>query len=227
VTRPIPPATVERLPLYLRCLEDLAPDREQISSRDLAALAHVTAAKVRKDLACLGTYGVRGKGYAVQRLRFEIRFALGLTREWGVVVVGAGNLGRALAGYAGFPGSGFAVVGLFDADPGVVGTPVGGLTVEPVDRLPDVAGDEGAAIGVIATPASSAQEAADRLVAAGICSILNFAPTLISVPEGVEVRPVDLSSELRVLSFHLHRSASDGAPSRGQPCDDPSSSSDS
>lgn len=201
----VPPATVERLPLYLRCLEELPPSIEGISSSDLAALADVTSAKVRKDLSTLGSYGVRGVGYSVERLRFQIRLALGLTKERGVVVIGVGNLGRALAGYRGFGEAGFSIVGLFDVAPEVVGSEVGGLTVEPMRRLNPVVRTTDAAIGVIATPAAAAQGAADRLAGAGIRSILNFAPTVIRVPEGAEVRRVDLATELQVLSFYMHQ----------------------
>jgi redox-sensing transcriptional repressor len=176
-----------------------------VSSSDLAVLARVTPAKVRKDLSCLGSYGVRGVGYSVAELRAQIRRALGLTEEVPVIVVGAGNLGRALAGYGGFGDSGFVIVGLFDSDPGAVGSPVGDLVVEPVGRLVDAARTRGAAIGVIATPAGAAQQVADLLVASGIASILNFAPTVIRVPDGVEVRRVDLATELQVLSYYLHR----------------------
>ena len=205
---PVSPATVQRLPLYLRCLDELPADAERVSSSELAALAGVTPAQVRKDLSCLGSYGVRGVGYSVAGLTQQIRRALGLTREIAVIVVGAGNLGRALAGYGGFGESGFAVVGLFDSDPGAVGGRVGDLVVEPVGRLADAARTRGAAIGVIATPADAAQEVADLLVSAGVTSILNFAPTVIGVPDGVEVRRVDLATELQVLSFYLNRGAS-------------------
>jgi redox-sensing transcriptional repressor len=176
-----------------------------VSSRGLAALARVTPEKVRKDLSCLGSYGVRGVGYSVAELTAQIRRALGLTGEIPVVVVGAGNLGRALAGYGGFGESGFVIVGLFDSDPASVGSRVGDLVVEPVGRLVDAARARGAAIGVIATPAGAAQEVADLLVASGIASILNFAPSVIRVPDRVDVRRVDLATELQVLSYYLHR----------------------
>lgn len=196
---------MQRLPLYLRCLEELPPEAQRVSSSDLAALARVTPEKVRKDLSCLGSYGVRGVGYSVDGLRLQIKRALGLTEEVAVVVAGAGNLGRALAGYRGFGESGFVIVGLFDSDPATVGSRVGELVVEPIGRLVDAARTRGAHIGVIATPADAAQEVADLLVEAGITSILNFAPTVIRVPEDVEVRRVDLATELQVLSYYLHR----------------------
>ena len=203
---PVPRATVPRLPLYLQILEE-RPDGTMISSEELGVLAGVNAAKVRKDLSYLGSYGTRGVGYQVDQLRFEIRRALGLTREWLLAIVGAGNLGTALATYAGLHGRGYRVAGLFDADPEKVGGPVGGITVEPVRRLGGAARRRRIDIGVIAVPAESAQGVADSLVAAGVRSILNFAPVAVQVPEGVEVRRVDLSTELQVLGFHLHRSS--------------------
>lgn len=196
---------MQRLPLYLRCLEDLDPETDRVSSSDLAALARVTPEKVRKDLSCLGSYGVRGVGYSVAELRHQIRRVLGLTEEIAVVVVGAGNLGRALAGYGGFAESGFSIVGLFDSDPESIGSQVRDLVVEPVHQLVEAAQRRGVEIGVIATPAEAAQDVADLLVAAGVSSILNFAPTMIRIPEGVEVRRVDLATELQVLSYYLHR----------------------
>lgn len=189
----------------MRCLGELAPGAASVSSSDLASLARVTPAKVRKDLSCLGSYGVRGVGYAIEGLQHQIRRALGLTEQIAVVVAGAGNLGRALAGYGGFGESGFVIVGLFDNDPAAVGTRVGDLVVEPVDRLVEAIRARGAQIGVIATPADAAQEVTGLLVAGGVASILNFAPTVIRVPEGVEVRRVDLATEFQVLSYYLQR----------------------
>jgi redox-sensing transcriptional repressor len=206
--RAIPEATVARLPVYLRCLVDLAESRTAtVSSERLADLAGVNAAKLRKDLSYLGSYGTRGVGYDVEFLLFQISRELGLTQDWPVVIVGIGNLGHALANYRGFTARGFRVVALVDADPGKVGEHVAGLHVRSLDELPAIVDDEGAAIGIIATPASAAQEVADRLVDAGVASILNFAPSLISVPDGVSLRKVDLSIELQILSFYEQRAA--------------------
>jgi redox-sensing transcriptional repressor len=209
--RRIPEATVTRLPLYLRSL--LAVEHEgvtTISSERLAQLAGVNAAKVRKDLSYLGSYGTRGVGYDVEYLVFQMSRELGLTQDWPVVIVGVGNLGQALANYGGFGDRGFPVVGLIDADPSVVGTLVHGVRVRPVDDLPAIAAEHDVAIGIIATPAEAAQDAADRLVAAGVRSVLNFAPTVISVPEEVSLRKVDLAVELQVLSFYQQRGATGG-----------------
>jgi redox-sensing transcriptional repressor len=177
-----------------------------VSSDELAEIAGVLGAKIRKDLSYLGTHGTRGVGYDVEHLKHEIRIELGLTRDWAVVIVGIGNLGRALANYGGFGERRFRVVGLFDSDPLKVGVRVDGLTVEPMDRLSRAVADRSASIGIVATPAHAAQEVADALAAAGVRSILNFAPVVIKAPPGVEVRRVDLSTELQVLTFYLARS---------------------
>lgn len=198
----VPPATVNRLPLYLRCLAEC--DDETVSSERLAGLAKVNSAKVRKDLSFLGSYGTRGVGYDVAHLTLQIERALGLTRDWAVAIVGIGNLGSALAGYGGFSDKGFAVMGLFDSDPAKVGTVVGGRKVESLSKLGEAVKKRGLSIGVVTTPAGAAQEAADRLTAAGITSILNFAPTVLDVPEGVAVRRVDLSTELQICSYYLN-----------------------
>ena len=199
----IPDATVARLPLYRRGLLDLVTRRVgTVSSEQLAELAGVNAAKVRKDLSYLGSYGTRGVGYDVQFLLFEIERKLGLTNESPVVIVGLGNLGQALANYGGFRDRGFPIVALVDADQAKVGQRIGALHVEFIDDLAAVVADRAVAVGIIATPAVAAQEVADRLVAAGVRSILNFAPAVISVPDGVPLRKVDLATELQILSFY-------------------------
>jgi redox-sensing transcriptional repressor len=206
--RGIPEATVARLPIYLRALTILAEDgTASVSSEELAALAGVNSAKLRKDLSHLGSYGVRGVGYEVAYLVYQISRELGLTQDWPVAVVGIGNLGHALANYGGFASRGFSVVALFDQDERVVGEPVAGLTVSHLDDLEEVVATTGVAIGVVATPAAAAQEVCDRLVAAGVRSVLNFAPCVLSVPPGVDVRKVDLSTELQILAFHEQRRA--------------------
>ena len=206
---PVPKVTVQRLPVYLRCLESLSSGQEHVSSDQLAEMAGVNPAKVRKDLSYLGSFGVRGVGYDIEHLRFQIRIELGLEEDWPVVIVGIGNLGRALANYAGFGDRGFNVVGLFDADPAKVGKKLNGLVIEPLKDLQRSSRSKGASIGLITTPASAAQETAEALASAGIRSILNFAPTVISPPDGVDIRRVDLSTELQVLSFYLHRRRSE------------------
>ncbi len=202
----MPDATVARLPLYLRALGSLAEDGvSTVSSEELATAAGVNSAKLRKDLSYLGSYGTRGVGYDVDYLVFQVSRELGLTQDWPVVIVGLGHLGHALANYGGFASRGFAIRALVDADPAIVGTEIAGLPVTPLERLEKVVGDLGVAIGVIATPAPVAQEVCDRLVAAGVSSILNFAPSVLSVPDHVEVRKVDMSIELQILAFHEQR----------------------
>src|SRR5687767_13050030 len=204
--RRIPEATVARLPVYLRSLLEVAEAKTPtISSERLAELAGVNAAKVRKDLSYLGSYGTRGVGYDVEFLLYQISRELGLTQDWPVVIVGLGNLGHALANYRGFVARGFRIVALVDADPAKVGEPIGDLAVRHVDDLPAIAASEGIAIGIIATPAAAAQDVADRLVDAGVTSILNFAPAVLTVPDHVSLRKVDLSIELQILSFYQQR----------------------
>src|SRR4051795_7721323 len=206
--RRIPEATVARLPVYLRSLLEMAEAKiATVSSDRLAELAGVNAAKVRKDLSYLGSYGVRGVGYDVDYLLYQISRELGLTQDWPVAIVGIGNLGHALAGYAGFATRGFRVVALFDADPVVVGQVVAGLPVRSVDELAEFTREVPIAIGVVATPAGPAQGVCDLLVAAGVRSVLNFAPCVLQVPDGVDVRKVDLSTELQILAFHEQRKA--------------------
>ena len=204
----IPEATVARLPVYLRTLYALA-DRgiATVSSEELASAAGVNSAKLRKDLSHLGSYGTRGVGYDVDYLVYQVSRELGLTQDWPVVIVGAGNLGRALANYGGFASRGFRVAALLDSDPAVVGSVIAGHVVRNAGGIESVVTRHEVAIGVIATPAGSAQDVCDRLVAAGVTSILNFAPVVLNVPSGVDVRKVDLSIELQILAFHAQRRA--------------------
>jgi len=196
--------------VYLRALHALAESGQATaSSEELAEAAGVNSAKLRKDLSHLGSYGTRGVGYDVAHLVEEISRELGLSRRCSVVLVGVGNLGRALAGYDGFATRGLAIDALLDADRERVGEQIAGLTVRHIDDLPDVV--TGVSIAVIATPAAAAQEVCDLLVAAGVTSILNFAPTVLSVPAHVDLRKVDLSIELQILSFHEHRKSAAAA----------------
>lgn len=206
--RGIPEATIARLPVYLRALVALAErDVVTASSEQLASAAGVNSAKLRKDLSYLGTYGTRGVGYDVAYLRYHIAREIGLTQDWSVVIVGIGNLGHALANYSGFMSRGFQVVALLDSDPARVRELVGGIAIRSLDDLDEIVRGQEVAIGVIATPAPSAQDVCDRLVAAGVTSILNFAPTVLTVPDGVAVRKVDLSIELQILAYHEQRKA--------------------
>ena len=202
----IPDATVARLPIYLRALYTLA-DRgvSTVASDELAAAAGVNSAKLRKDLSHLGSYGIRGVGYDVEYLVYQVSRALGLNQNWPVVIVGAGNLGRALANYGGFVSRGFRIAAMLDSDQALVGRELGSVVVRHASELEEVVASSGIAIGVIAVPAPAAQAVCDRLVAAGVTSILNFAPLVLTVPDGVDVRKVDLSIELQILAFHAQR----------------------
>jgi redox-sensing transcriptional repressor len=206
--RGIPEATVARLPVYLRALHALAEAGcATVSSDALASSAGVNSAKVRKDLSHLGSYGTRGVGYDVEYLVYQISRALGLTQHYRVVIIGVGNLGHALANYAGFATRGFQVAALVDADPRRVGERIAGIEISHMDDLEMLVKEHEISIGVIATPASAAQDVCDRLVACGVTSVLNFAPTVLSVPDSVDVRKVDLSIELQILAFHEQRKA--------------------
>ena len=208
-TRPargVPTATVARLPVYHEALERLSAGHvEVVSSTALAEAAGVSPAQLRKDLSCLGSYGTRGVGYDVARLQRQIATHLGAASDWPVVIVGVGHLGTALANYAGFAARGFRLVALVDADPARVGSAIQGITVSDVAELEETVRNTGAVIGVVATPADAAQAVVDRLVHQGVTSILNFASTALVVPEGVNVRKVDLGQELAILAFHEQR----------------------
>ena len=214
----IPAATVGRLALYLRVLAGLPAD-SVVSSDALAGAAGVNAATLRRDLSHVGSSGVRGVGYEVAGLVDQVEHTLGLRRTHAVALVGVGNLGQALAGYAGFSARGFGLAALFDVDPGRVGTVVGDVEVQHVDELARVCTERGVTIGVVATPAEAAQHACDLLVAAGVRCILDFAPTRLSVPPGVEVRKVDLGVEMQILSFHHHHQLDPGEPVTATPAD--------
>lgn len=197
---------MSRLPIYQRVLGELQSQGvPTVSSEYLADLAGVNAAKARKDLSFLGSYGIRGVGYEVDYLLFQIRHALGLTQQWPVAIIGVGNLGRALADYAGFTSRGFPVAALFDDDPAKIGTEHVGVTIRPMDELDERVRELDIAIAVIATPSDAAQRVADLVAASGIVSILNFAPAVLTVPDGVRLRQVDLSVELQILSFYQQR----------------------
>jgi redox-sensing transcriptional repressor len=209
VNRQIPEATVARLPVYLRALLDIAETRkgDTVSSEELARLAGVNAAKVRKDLSYLGSYGTRGVGYDAEYLLFQITRVLGLTQDLPIAIIGIGNLGRALASYKGFSERGFKLVALLDTEDFLVGTSFEGLPIRHLDDLKEVVVDEGVRVGVIATPAHAAQEVADHLVDAGVKAILNFAPVVVNVPPDVNIRKVDMSMELQVLAFYQQRTS--------------------
>jgi redox-sensing transcriptional repressor len=214
--RQIPEASVSRLPVYLRALVDLSErGMHTVSSVSLAEAAGVNSAKIRKDLSYLGSYGTRGVGYDVEYLIHQISRELGLEQDWPTCIVGIGNLGQALSNYAGFRQRGFRIAALFDADPARVGQKINGLDILHVDDMDRVIKEEEITIGIVAVPARNAQEVADRMVAAGITSILNFAPVVLQVPKHISLRKVDLSIELQILSFYEQRKVAQEAVLRG------------
>jgi redox-sensing transcriptional repressor len=186
-----------------------------VSSEDLAAAAGVNSAKIRKDLSYLGSYGTRGVGYDVEYLIHQMSRELGLTQDWAVCIVGIGNLGHALANYGGFAERGFRIAALFDTDENTIGEVVAGIEVLSFDEVERVVKEEDISIAILAVPGVVAQEVADRLVAAGISSILNFAPTVLQVRGGVSLRKVDLAIELQILSFYEQRRVAEEAVRRG------------
>lgn len=194
--------------MYLRVLDRLAEAGvARTSSGELAAGSGVSPAQLRRDLSFLGSHGVRGVGYDVEHLQAQVAAVLGLTGDLAVVIVGIGHLGRALATYVAAAGTGFRVAALIDVDPTVVGTTVAGLVVEHDADLPAVLQRTAARLAVLATPADVAQGVCDRLVAAGVTGILTFVPVLLRVPEGVDLRSVDLATELQILAYHERRKA--------------------
>lgn len=195
-------ATVSRLPRYLRLLDDLRDSRETVSSGELAEAAGVNPANVRRDLSDLGFQGTRGVGYGVSDLHSRIQRELGISGRRRVAIIGAGNLGTALARYHGLTRRGFDVVAIYDVDPQRIGDRVGDVTVAKASSLTKDCRSGLFDMAILAVPANAAQQVADTLVTAGISSILNFAPTRVSVPDRVPVRQVDLSTELQILSYY-------------------------
>ena len=201
----IPPASVQRLPLYLHCLEQLDTDSVGISSKKIAEIAKVNDAQVRRDLSYLGTLGTRGVGYDILTLRKQLELELGLVDGLSAIIIGIGNLGSALAEYKGFKEKGFKIVGLFDSDTKKLNKQIGSLAVKPLSEIKDTCEKYDVAIGIIATPEKSAEEIADNLIDCGIKSILNFAPIMLKNKSGIQIRSVDLSQELQILSYYLDR----------------------
>ena len=201
----LPEAALSRLTIYQRALVELNDSEiKTVSSRELAEITGSNESKVRKDLSYLGSYGTRGVGYETDRLIKEIGVVLGGGQPRPAVLVGIGNLGRALSQYEGFEVSGFPIVGLVDTDPNVVGKTINGLKVKRLDQMEELVAQTSAVLGIVTTPSTAAQEVVDCLVKAGIMSILNFAPVVVDVVEEVEVRKVDLATELQILGYYDH-----------------------
>jgi redox-sensing transcriptional repressor len=200
----VPQVTVKRLSRYLRALERFQErGRETISSEELADELHVKPSQLRKDLAYFGEFGTRGMGYGIARLSEELRRILGLHRQWGIAIIGVGNLGTALLRYKGLNEKGFRVAALFDDDPEKVGSSRSGIRIHHVDELPEIVREKNIQIAIITVPAPAARYTADIAVKAGIRAILNFAPVSIKAPPGVECLQVDITADLKVLSHFL------------------------
>jgi redox-sensing transcriptional repressor len=194
-------AAAHRLSLYLRVLAAWPADGGKVSSSRIASACHVTDAQVRRDLAALGSLGQRGIGYEARELTSAIRAALGIDRNWPAVLVGVGNLARALLRYRAFRAQGFDVVGLFDTDPAKIGQVIEGVKVEPIAALGERVVALKAELAVLTVPAEGAQEVADTLVKSGIRGVLNFAPVLLKLPPKVKLVAVDLAIQLEQLAF--------------------------
>jgi redox-sensing transcriptional repressor len=200
----IPEMTIRRLSVYTRCLQQLEEDGvKTISSQELAERFNLNSAQVRKDLAYFGEFGVRGIGYYVSGLKAELQRILGLDREWQVALIGLGNLGSALFHYKGFARQGFKIAAVFDDDPGKFGQVLDGVPVLPLRDLPRETKARNLQIAILAVPADAAPAVTEKLTAAGIKAILNFAPSRLRTPRDVRLKNVDLSIELETLSFYL------------------------
>lgn len=200
----IPDVVIDRLPMYARALALLDRNgREVVSSQELGAQLGVTPAQIRKDLSYFGRFGKQGRGYSVPRLLEELRQILGLDREWTMVLVGVGQLGRAILAYGGFAPQGFRIVGAFDADPATIGEQVNGARVQPASDLETSLRTHPADIGIVATPAAQAQEVIDRLVGCGVKAILNYAPIAAHVPPHVHIKDIDPVLSLQSMTFYL------------------------
>ncbi|MBS3740101.1 redox-sensing transcriptional repressor Rex [Candidatus Bipolaricaulota bacterium] len=202
--RKIPKETIDRLPLYLRCLEKLIEDGEKnISSKKFSDKLNLNSAQVRKDLSYFGDFGTRGVGYSTQNLATKIREILNLDQKWKMALAGVGNIGSALLTYTGFDERVFEISMAFDQNPQLIGEEINGVKVEDVSRMEERIGEEDVKLGIIAVPASSAQEVADKMGKGGVKGVLNFAPTLLDMPEEVELAQVDITRELEQLVYYL------------------------
>jgi len=201
----IPKATIERLPLYYRCLDKLATfeEVEVVSSKDLGGRLGIPSTQVRKDLSYYGEFGRRGVGYNVQELKRSVGKILGVDKLWPAVIVGAGNLGRALVNYGSFEMMGLEIVEVFDNDLSKIGNQINGIEVKSIQSIKETLQGRDIKLGIISVPADSAQEVADEMIAAGIKAIWNFAPTRLYIPENIVVRNEDLAVGIVSLIYHL------------------------
>jgi redox-sensing transcriptional repressor len=200
----IPDVVIDRLPMYARALSALERGgREVVSSQELGSQLGITPAQIRKDLSYFGRFGKQGRGYNVKTLLEELHTILGLDREWSMVLVGVGQLGRAIMQYGGFGPQGFKILAAFDADPGVIGETIELLTVKPVADLARALEGIHVDIGIVATPAASAQDVIDALVESGVKAILNYAPIAALVPPHVHIKDIDPVLSLQSMTFYL------------------------
>ena len=207
----IPEVVIDRLPIYVRALTLLERQgRDVVNSQELGGKLGVTPAQIRKDLSYFGRFGKQGRGYNVKRLLEELHQILGITREWSMVLVGVGQLGRAILGYGGFAPQGFRIVGAYDVDPTTVGERVNGLEVKSIESLPEEMPNIKAQLGIVAVPAASAQKVIDMLVECGVKAILNYAPIAAQVPPGVRIKDIDPVLALQSMTFYIKES--DAAP---------------
>jgi redox-sensing transcriptional repressor len=203
-TDDVPEVVVLRLPQYVRALGDLLRRKVLVvSSQQLGAQLQMTPAQIRKDLSYFGRFGKQGRGYPVKYLLGELRRVLGLERKWNTCLVGVGRLGRAVINYPGFTPEGFNIVAAFDTAPGEVGTTIGSLVVQPIEELEPAIRDRDIRIGIVAVPASHAQEVIDQLVGYGVKAVLNYAPLGPQVPDGVRIRNVDPILALQSMTYYL------------------------
>ena len=204
----IPEVVIDRLPVYARALAALERQgRDVVNSQELGDRLGVTPAQIRKDLSYFGRFGKQGRGYNVGHLLEELHQILGLTREWPMVLVGVGQLGRAIVAYGGFVPQGFRIVDAFDVDAGIVGTNVDGLVVKDLDSLPEVLRKRKVEIAIVAVPAASAQDVIDTLVSAGVKAILNYAPIAAHKPPNVQIKDIDPVLSLQSMTFYVKQAA--------------------
>ena len=204
----IPAVVIDRLPVYARALNSLEEQgRDVVSSQELGLLLGVTPAQIRKDLSYFGRFGKQGRGYNVQRLALELRQILGLDRQWSMILVGVGHLGQAILTYDGFQPQGFIIVDAFDVNASLVGTKIGGTTVHPTSELRSYLAERQVDIGIVAVPAEHAPPIIADLIAGGVRSILNYAPTSVPVPETVQIRNIDPVLSLQSMTFYLKNGA--------------------
>ena len=202
--RRIPKETIDRLPLYLRCLDKLIEQGEEnISSENFSSRLNLNSAQVRKDLSYFGDFGKRGVGYETKKLSSKIRTILNLDQRWQMALAGVGNIGSALLTYSGFDRRVFEVTMAFDRNPKLIGKEINGVEIENVSDISERITDEGVKLGIIAVPASSAQKVADMMVEGGVTGLLNFAPTLLDLPEDIKLAQVDITKELEQLVYYL------------------------